>query len=619
MATNNNNANRLRVSELDFEEIKSNFKEFLKGQETFADYNYEGSGLAVIVDLLAYNTHYNAVLANMQANERFIDSAVSRSSVVSIAKQYDYYPQSYSSATATVDITVNSPSGAPATLTLPKNTPFSSVLNGTSYQFITTENYNIHPVSGVYKFSGVKLKEGKLKTYTYIASTIDSSQKYIIPEYNVDISSLNVYVQTSTTDTTLTKYYESKDITLNNSTSNVYYVQGAIDNNYEIYFGDGILGNVLVDGNLIILEYVVCNGSIANDLYVFKLAGSISGNTNVAIKTTITSNSGKEFEDIDSIRKNAIRSYTTQNRFVTIEDYKTLLPQLYPNIRSLSVWAGDENVPPEYGTVYISIEPTNAGTLSALQKKDIIDNIIRPKKIASIVTKIVDPKYIFIEIASAIYYDKNNSRYDANTLKLLTKNAVAIYNNTELLKFGGVFRYSKLAARIDAIDSSILSNITTFRLHQYVSPIYNVITQYNIEFNNPIYKNSFGTPEEAITSSGFKIFGDDRVFYLEDDGTKNIRMYYISNMVKLYHSSVGTVDYVLGSVNIILNITYFVPGNAGDPGIQFSVKTQSFDIVPVRNTILRIKDNDIDVTVISDDIAGGYDSSGAARTFTSSR
>ncbi len=613
------NSNKLRITELDFENIKSNLKDFLSSQDTLSDYNFEGSALSVMVDLLAYNTMYNSVLANMVVNERFLDTAVSRSSVVSIAKQYDYYPQSYSSSTAVVDITVNSPTGNPSSLTLQKNTTFSSVLNGTTFQFVTDDNYEIAPVNGVYKFSGIPLKEGSIKTYSYLVDKSNSTQKFIIPDINVDISTLKVYVQNSVTDTTINRFYESKDITSVKNDSKVFFIQGSIDNKYEIYFGDGIIGTDVADGSVVILEYIICNGDIVNNMSVFKLTSNIAGNTNVAIRTITPSNGGKILEDIDSIRKNAVKSHTTQNRLVSVEDYKTLLPQLYPNIKAVSVWGGDENVPPDYGSVYISIEPTNYGTLNNSQKTEIVDSIIKNKKIISVSPVIVDPQYVFMQIHSTVYYDKNVALYDPNSLKLLVKNTIASYNNNELMKFDGVFRYSKLSSLIDATDKSILSNITTFKLHQYVIPNYGQTVQYVVQFNNPIYKNDFATPENSFSSSGFMITGDPRTFYLEDDGNALVRMFYISNSTKIYYdNNVGTVNYVSGTITFRLNIASFIPFNIGDPGIQLLVETQSNDVVPVRNMILRIKDSDIFTDAISDEATGNTGTS-SSRIFTSSR
>lgn len=615
MATNNN---RLRVAELDFDQIKANLKDFLRGQDTFSDYDFEGSGLSVIVDLLAYNTHYNAVLANMQVNEKFIDSAVARSSVVSIAKHFNYYPTSYASATAIVDIIVNV-TGNPNTIVLPKNTTFTTVIDGTTYSLITNDTYVTSPIGGIYKFSGIPLYEGKLRTYSYVVDKTNPTQKFIIPEYNVDISKLKVYIKTSATATDIVPYTESRDITTINSSSTVYFIQGSLDNKYEIYFGDGVLGNALSDGNVMIFEYIICNGDIVNGATTFRLEGSISGSYSVGITTIAPCSGGSVFEDIDSIRTNAVKSYTAQNRLVSPEDYRTLLPILYPNIKSLNVWGGDENIPPDYGSVYISIEPKNLGILSDAEKQYIINDIIKSRKVLGITPKIIDPTYIYIEINSTVYYDPNKSKYNTNELTTLVKNAVVLYNNSELMKFNGIFRYSKLSASIDNIDIGILSNITTFRLHQYLIPIYGIEINYSITFNNPIYQNSFKTPENALSSSGFRIMDDNRIFYLEDDGDKYIRMYYFSDTTKLYVNNVGTIDYAKGIINVTLNISSFLPVNVGDVGIQILVESESFDVVPVRNSILRIKESDIITNAIPDDIVGGYNVSGSQRVFTSSR
>jgi len=614
MATNNN---RLRVSELDFEEIKSNLKDFLRGQDTFSDYDYEGSGLSVLIDVLAYNTHYNAVLANMQINEKFIDSAVARSSVVSIAKHYDYYPSSYSSSTARVNITVNT-ADYPNIIVLPKNTVFSAVLNGKTYSFVTNDTYTTSIVAGVYKFLDIPLYEGKLKTSSFVVDTRIAAQKYVIPEYNVDISKLKVYVKPSITSSVIEPYYESKDISNINGESNTFFIQGSLDNKYEIYFGDGILGKALSDGNVIILEYIVCSGDTINGSSIFTADSTISGYKNVAIQTISPSSGGRNFEDIDSIRTNALKSYTTQNRMVTTEDYRTLIPTIYPNIKSLNIWGGDENVPPDYGSVYISIEPNNIGTLSDIEKQNVI-NLVKNKNILGIRPKIIDPTYIYIDINSTVYFDPNRSKYNANELSTLVKNTIILYNNIELMKFNGIFRYSKLSASIDNIDSGILSNITTFKLHQYLVPVYGKELKYIVQFNNPIYQNTFKTAENAVSSSGFRIFDDPRIYYLEDDGDQYIKMYYFSDITKLYVNNAGTIDYLTGIITLTLNIASFLPENVGDTGIKISIESQSFDVVPVRNNILVIKDSNIVANAIADEIVGGYNVTGTQRVFTTSR
>lgn len=606
----------MRVSDLSFDSIKTNLKTFLQQQGNFADYNFEGSALSTIVDLLAYNTMYNSIIANQLANECFLDTAVNRGSVVSHAKGLGYYPISYRCPVAIVDITINNPVGSPTSISLPKGSTFTSSVNGMSYTFVTLDNYETSPVAGVYIFHDVTLYEGTLSTYSYIVNN-SSSQKYVIPNKAVDLTTVKVYVQNSTSDTTLNLYTESKDITRLISTTQAYFIQGNMNNLYEVYFGDDILGKSVIDGNIVIIEYVSTHGSICNGVKVFSASTNIYDCESTSISTTSIAIGGNEYESIESIKKNAPKAFTSQNRMVTVEDIRTILPLIYTNIKSISVWGGDENVPPDYGVVYVSIEPFNHGILTAQEKVSVI-NSINEKKVISIDYKIVDPEYIYIEVNSTVHYDQSISLYAINTMKLLAKNAIMTYNNTELSKFKGVFRYSKLSSLIDAVDKSVLSNITTFKLKKYLLPTYGIETNYNIEFHNPIYKNSMGTPEGAVSSSGFTIIGDDRIFYFNDDGNLNIRMYYLDNTTKIYiNNNIGTVDYVKGIILLTLNISTFLETN-NNPGLEVIIVPQSNDVIPVRNTILRIMEENVTTNAVVDTISNGYQS-GANYIFTPSR
>ena len=616
MATNNST---MRVSDLDFSTIKNNLITFMQSQDAFTDMNFAGSALNTIIDLLSYNTYYNSIIANAIVNESFLDSATSRGAVISKAKAIGYYPTSYVSPKSLVNITVNSPVGNPTSIILPKGSNFTSTIDGVNYKFITLDNYETSPVAGIYTFHNVQLFEGTLSTYSYVVDTTNTLQHFIIPNQAADLSSLKVYIQNSSSDATLTLYTQNTDITKLLSTTTAYFIQGTMDSKYEIYFGDNILGKAVIDGNIVILEFLITAGSSANNAKVFRSANSIAGSTSIAITTIEAASGGTEFESTDSIKRNAPKAFSTQNRMVTAEDIKTLLPILYSNIRSVSVWGGDENIPPDYGTVYVSIEPLNYGTLTVAEKTDIIDNIIGEKKIISIQYKIIDPEYIFLNINSTVYYDQSISLNGIDTIKLLAKNAIMIYNNTELAKFKDAFRFSKLSSLIDNIDKSVISNITTFKLKKYIVPVYGQTIQYDVNFYNPIYKNSNELPENAVSSSGFTIAGDIRTFYLDDDGKQYIRMYYLDNITKIYtNNNVGSIDYIKGRILINLNISTFLPVNISDIGMEIIVVPQSNDVIPVRNTILRIRETDVVTNAMIDIIADG-NKSGANYNFTSSR
>jgi len=613
------NDKTMRVSSLDFQEIKANLISFMQAQDTFADYSFAGSALNTLIDLLSYNTYYNSIIANQLANETFLDSAVSRGSVVSHAKELGYYPRSRSSAKALTTITVNNPTGTPSLITLPKNSQFNTTIDGESYKFVTLEEVTTSPIGGVYSFPNIYLYEGTLNSYSYVVDLGNSQQKFIIPSQNVDLSTLRVYVQNSISDLTIKNYNESTDITKVTGTSEVYFIQGTNTNKYEVYFGDGILGKSVANGNVVILEYVISSGVSANGAKVFRAASAIAGSTSVAVTTIDISYGGSEFETIDSIKKNAPRAFSTQNRMVTVEDIRTLLPIAYPNIKSISVWGGEEELPPSFGSVFIAIEPLNYGALSASEKLDIINNIISERKMIGIQYNIIDPEYTYFDINVTTYYDKSISLISAEEIKTLTKNQIMIYNNTELSQFKGVFRYSKLSTLIDNVNPSIVSNIMTFRLKKYITPIYGFDTQYDIKFYNPIYTNPTRTPQGSVSSSGFTIQGDSRILYMDDDGNKYIRLYYLDNTSKIYiNNNIGTIDYVTGRILLNLNISTFLPVNVNDTGISFTVNTQSNDIIPIRNMILRINEEDITTNAIVDALSDG-NQSGINYSFTTSR
>ncbi len=616
MATTNKT---MIVSDLDFATIKSNLITFLQSQETFSDYDFAGSALNTIVDLLSYNTHYLSIQANLLANECFLDSAVARGSVVSHAKSLGYYPTSYKSSTAYVTITASSITGSPTSVILPKGSQFTSVVDSVTYKFITLDSYEVAPVGTTVTFTNIPIYEGILKSYSYVVDTQNVLQKYIIPSQTVDLSTLVVRVQNSASDTTLTLFTESADITMVTSTTNCYYIQGTSDNKYEVYFGDGILGKSVIDGNIVILEYVIASGSVSNAAKVFRSVNTISGSSTIAISTIDVAVGGTEYESVNSIKRNAPRAFTAQNRMVTVEDVRTLLPMLYSNIKSVQVWGGEENIPPNYGMVFVSIEPLNYGLLTVTEKNDILTNVLNEKKIIGIQYAIVDPEYIYININSTVYYNKSISLYASDTMKILAKNAIMIYNNNELGKFKGVFRFSKLSTAIDNVDKSVISNITSFTLKKYLVPVYGISTTYTMNFHNPIYKNVLGNPESAVASSGFTILGDSTVYYFDDDGSQYIRMFYYSNTTKVYtNNNIGTIDYTNGRVSIYLTISAFIPVNIADVGISIIVKTQSNDVIPVRNVILRILEDDVTTNAIVDSISDG-NASGANYTFTPSR
>ena len=363
-------ATKLEISQLDFDGIKDNLKTFLSQQDEFVDYDFEGSGMNILLDVLAYNTHYLGYNANMLANEMYLDSADQRASVVSLAKQVGYTPRSAVSAKATIDLVVNNASGS--SITMSRGTKFSATVDEINYNFVNNADVSISPVDGVYKFSSLDLFEGTYLNFKYTANTSDTEQRFIIPNDNVDTNTLTVKVQNSASDSTTNTYTLAQGITGLDSSSKVYFLQEVENGRFEVYFGDGVLGQAIADGNIVILDYITCNRDEANGATTFTLAGNVGGFTDVTITTLNNANGGDAPETIKSIKFNAPRDYTSQDRAVTADDYKVLVKSLYANAQSVQVYGGEDAATPDYGKVYISIKAKSGSNLTELTKEGIV-------------------------------------------------------------------------------------------------------------------------------------------------------------------------------------------------------------------------------------------------------
>jgi len=392
-------ATKLEISELDFDGIKENLKKFLSQQDEFTDYDFEGSGMSVLLDMLAYNTHYLGYNANMLANEMFLDSADLRSSVVSLAKQVGYTPTSSTASSAVVDVLVNNATGA--SLTMSRGTKFTTTVDGQSYAFVNNADVTITPVDGVYKFSNLTIQEGSYLNYKYTVSTSDIDQRFIIPNDSVDTNTLTVKVQESSSDSTTNTYTLATGITGLDSTSKVYFLQEVENGRYEVYFGDGVLGKTVADGNIIILDYVTCNRDESNGATTFTLSGSIGGFTSANITTISNASGGSGPESIRSIKYNAPRDFTAQDRAVTADDYKVLVKSLYANAQAVQVYGGEDAETPDYGKVYISIKAKSGSNLTVATKDSIVQSL-KQYAVASVRPVIIDPETTFITLVTKI-------------------------------------------------------------------------------------------------------------------------------------------------------------------------------------------------------------------------
>ena len=617
-------SNKLQVSDFDFDDIKANLKSFLQDQSEFQDYDFEGSGFAVLLDLLAYNTHYLGFNANMLANEMYLDSADIRKNIVSLAKMLGYTPTSPKSPSATIDILMNNIPTTTATITMAKGTAFTTTVDGETYQFVTNASHILTPTSGVYRFTNIPVFEGTLVTFKYTVDSTDVDQRFIIPSVNADTSTLKVSVQNSASDTTTNTYTLATGVTSISATSKVYFLQEMEDGKFEVYFGDDVLGNKLDDGNIVILEYIVSNKDEANGASSFTLSGSIGGFSDVSITTVSNAQGGAEAQTKESIRFNAPLQYSAQDRAVTTADYESLVQSIYPNAQSVSAWGGEDEENPVYGVVKIAIKAASGSTLTNTTKTDIVTQL-KKYNVAAVRPEIVDPETTKILLTTNVKYDEKSTTKTADTLKSEVLTTLTNYNTNTLTQFDGVFRYSKVTGLIDGTDTSILSNITTLKIRKDFTPTLASSTRYDVYFRNALYNPHSGHNTAAggiLESSGFKISGDSStVFFLDDDGQGNVRRYSFSGATRVYaNNTQGTIDYDTGAITInslsVLSVENI--RGAASTKIELTVVPSSNDVVPVRDQILEIDTANSSITVSADTFVGGSSDAGVGYTTTSS-
>jgi hypothetical protein len=609
------NNKKINVTELDFDNIKANLKSFLQGQSEFQDYNFEGSAMSVLLDVLAYNTHYNALYNNMAINEMFLDSARKRNNIVSLAKMLGYTPRSATCAKAIVTITVSGGNSAPANLTLPAYSTFTTIVDGKQYNFFNTGSITTtrSTVNGNFVFTGVEITEGSPLSYNYVVS---DGIRYIIPNNNVDVNTLKVRVQQSATSSVYETWTRSDSIVTADATTKAYWIKEIDNGLYELNFGDGNVGRALDNGNVLHLDYFVSSLDAANGATQFTYNGStlLSG-AQVSVVATSAAANGDTQESNDSIRFNAPKFYAAQNRCVTPDDYKALIYANLPEASSVAVWGGEDNNPPVYGKTYLCIKPKNAAKLTSVEKANIISTILTNRNVVSVIPEIVDPEYINIAPTINVYYNEQETTKTASEIATLVRQTVLAYNDSDLQKFDGVFRFSKLSKLIDETDPSIVSNIMTILLRRKLQPRYNVSAQYLLNMINPIYKS--GVAEDAIVSTGFYIAGSPDIHYLNDDGVQFMRLFkYGQNATKIYvDNEIGTIDYAKGIIDIRnLNIT-----GLADVDFEISIAPQSNDVVSALTQIAEIAVDHLRVNAIADKTASGDLRGGYNYVFSSSR
>jgi len=602
---------KINYTALDFDEQKTSLQTFLQGQTIFSDYDFEGSGLSVLLDVLTYNTHYNAIYNNLSINEMFLDSARKRNSVVSIAKELGYTPNSAICATATVDITFNSVTAS--LFTLPANTPFNTIVNGVNYTF-----YNASALASVspevsHTFSNVVITEKSNQlSFKYTAA---SGVSYIIPNQYADLSTLSVTIQDNISSSNLTTFTLADNIVNITNASTVYWIKEIDNGLYELTFGNGIIGLALVPGNIVSLNYCISSLGAPNGARVFSYNGSLPQGVTTSIRTTSKATNGSGSEDIESIRFNAPRAHSAQNRGVTTSDYKSILMSNFPDAHSVSVWGGEDNIPPVYGKVFISIKPKSTDILTTAQKNYILNTLLPSKNVLTVFPVIVDPEHIKIMLTTTVYFNPLNTIRTPTDIQNMVLGTILNYNSTDLQVFDGVFRYSHVSKLIDSSEDSIINNITTVTFKRAIAPKYNIIAQYFVNLINPIY--SSGVANDSVLSSGFYTPDNNFINYVVDDGIGNIQLFHVNeNNFRVYtNQTLGTVDYNKGTISFKnLNITSIV-GNA----FYLYIKPSSNDIISALTQILEISQEDLKVNVVSDTSSSGDLRGGQNYTFTTSR
>jgi len=503
--------NRLEIAELDFDSIKQNLKSFLQQQSQFTDYNFEGSGLSVLLDVLAYNTHYNAYYLNMVANESFLDSAILRDSVVSHAKTLGYTPYSITAPRITCNVVLNSGTTTADSITMPRGFSFgSNAIDNSTYNFVLLDDVTVTKSGQNYFFEDIEFYEGQLVTYQYTQNnSANPKQSFVIPDANVDTNTIKISVKPSASNTQTVVYNQVTDILDVTAESQVYFLQEHRNGKFQIYFGDDVIGKMIDDGSIVTMTYLTTNGSLANGVDTIIPTATLNGYSAFTVTVTNTAAGGSDRETVDSIKQSSAAQFATQNRLVTFKDYETYIQKNYPALDSISVWGGEDEIPPVYGKVFVSIKPKKDYYISETEKKRIIDDIVKPKSIVAIQTQLVDPKYLYLLVNSYVKYDPRKTTVSADAIKVDIRNSVISYRDINLNKFGARFILSKLQDNIDGSNlNAIVGSETIVRLQKRLLPVLNQSKNYTINYDAPLQR---GTITNKLVSTSFNVYDMDGV------------------------------------------------------------------------------------------------------------
>ena len=617
------NSSQINVTDLDFDSISDNLKNYLKGQDKFKDYDFEGSSMSVLIDLLSYASHIGAVNTNIAASELFLDSAQLRKNVVSRAKDLGFTPSSEVCASAIVDVTINdvrNPDGTyptPTQMTMPRGTIFSTTFDGVNYYFVVTSSVLPSQNNTTFLYSDVEIVQGTYATDQYVVDTQIKNNKFVLSNGRVDKARMVVSVNSDGVSET---FALATDVSAIKSTSAVYYTQENEEGFTEIYFGDGVLGKKLLDGDIISATYIMVDEQHANGAKRFAQQSAINGYASSTVITTSNANGGAEKESIESIKFKANKFYTSQNRLVTLNDYKAKVQEYYPNADAVAVWGGEDNDPPVYGKVFVALKPKNADYLSETEKKQ-IKSQLNKLNMLTVRPELIDPQIVKILISTVFKYDASKTDLSIGELQTLVTGAINEFDKNNLKDFDAIFRHSNLLKAIDDADSSVLSNTTNIRLRKASEAKINQEVGYTVDFGNGFNNPHSGHNKDAggiTTSTGFMVSGDSvNTQYYDDDGSGNLRRYYLSGSTRVYQDNeAGTVDYSKGKISI--NAIMFTSTVNVDSTIDFTVIPSGNDVVAIRGSLIDISTSDVKVTAEVDTIASGESSAGVGYTSTSS-
>ena len=610
---------------LDFNDLRTQIKDYLRSNSNFTDFDFEGSNFSSLIDILAYNSYITAFNTNMAVNESFIDSATLRENVVSLARNIGYVPRSKSASKAKVSFTVNTTGLNSKTVTLKAGIVALGAVENGNYIFSIPEDITVVVDNdGIASFTGIEIYEGSYLTKSYIIDKSQTNQKFTIPNTGVDSSTIRVKVIGVITE----KYELYKNIFQVNKNSRIFLTQEIDDEKYEIIFGDNIVGKKPTSGSNIFISYIITNGKEANGSANFTFSGILTDNNNTSITNNIsllttiqTSENGDDIESIDSIKYLGPRVYASQYRAVTANDYKGLIPYLFPNVDTVTAYGGDELDPPEYGKVYISIKPRNGKFLSQITK-DSIKKDLRQYSIAGIKPEIIDLKYMYVELDTTIYYDKSTT-IDPNNLQLRVVKTLESYSkSTELNSFGGRFKYSKVSSLIDNTSTSITSNITKIKIRRDLQPEFNKLATYEICFGNQFHIKKLNSDGRGynIKSTGFTVKDVSGTLYMSDIPTTNkIGSIFFFKLVDgapvVVSNNAGTINYTKGE--IMLNVTTFT-SSTSTSGIEIEAIPESNDVLALKDIYLELDTTKLNVSVLEDVIASGENTSATQYAVTSS-